>query len=72
MVENFEVFYRPSEVHKTLFLLFCFLFLLYLKNLGGGGGGEDVASDARVAIGNGWVSGEYLGRGMISGIRNPS
>ena len=70
MIKNFVVVGGFSEVHKILFLLFCFLFLLYLKNLEGGG--EDVASDARVAIGNGWVSGEYLGRGMPSGTTNPS
>ena len=68
MVENFVVFYGLSEVHKTLFLLFCFLFLLYLKN----GGGGDVAPAARVATGSGWVNGEYLGRGMPSGTTNPS
>ena len=32
LVENFVVVCGLSEVHKTLFLLFCFLFLLYLKN----------------------------------------
>ena len=34
MVENFVVVYGLSEIHKTLFLLFYFLFLLYLKNGG--------------------------------------
>ena len=34
MVENFEVVCGLSKVHKALFLLFCFLFLLYLENGG--------------------------------------
>ena len=70
MIENFIVIGGLGEVHKALFLLFYFLFLLCLKNLGGGG--EDVAPTARVVIGNGYVSGEYLGRGMPSGTTNPS
>ena len=37
MIKNFVVISGLGEVHKTLFLLFCFLFLFYLKN---GGGGE--------------------------------
>ena len=37
MIENFIVVGGLGEVHKALFLLFCFLFLLYLSNLGGGG-----------------------------------
>ena len=69
MIENFVVVGGLSEVHKALFLLFCFLFLLYLKN---GGGGEDVAPVARVATGRGSVSGEYFGRGMPCGTTNPS
>ena len=35
MIENFVVVGGLGEVHKALFLLFCFLFLLYLKNRGG-------------------------------------
>ena len=35
MIENFVVVGGLDEVHKALFLLFCFLFLLYLK-IGGG------------------------------------
>ena len=46
MIENFVVVGGLVEVHKALFLLFCFLFLLYLKNRG-----EDVAPAARVATG---------------------
>ena len=38
MIKNFIVVSGHGEVHKTLFLLFCFLFLLYLKNGEGGGG----------------------------------
>ena len=67
MIENFVVVGGLGEVHKALFLLFCFLFLLYLKNRG-----EDVAPAARVATGKGSVSGEYLGRGMPCGTTNPS
>ena len=37
MIENFVVVGGLGEVHKALFLLFCFLFLLYLRNRGGGG-----------------------------------
>ena len=37
MIENFVVVGGLGEVHKILLLLFCFLFLLYLKNRGGGG-----------------------------------
>ena len=66
MIENFVVVGGLSEVHKALFLLFCFLFLLYLKNRGG-----DVAPAARVATGKGCVSGGYLGRGMPCGTTNP-
>ena len=69
MIENFIVVGGLGEVHKALFLLFCFLFLLYLRNWGGGG---DVAPGARVAIGRGCVSGGYLGRGMPCGTTNPS
>ena len=69
MIKNFVVVGGLDEVHKTLFLLFCFLFLLYLKN---GGGGEDVAPATRVATGRGCVNGGYLGRGMPCGIINPS
>ena len=69
MIKNFIVVSGHGEVHKTLFLLFCFLFLLYLKN---GGMGEDVAHTARVATGRGSVSGEYLGRGIPCGTTNPS
>ena len=36
MIENFVVVGGLGEVHKALFLLFCFLFLLYLKKGGGG------------------------------------
>ena len=36
MIENFIVVGGLGEVHKALFLLFCFLFLLYLRNWGGG------------------------------------
>ena len=36
MIKNFVVVSGFGEVHKILFLLFCFLFLLYLKNQGGG------------------------------------
>ena len=32
MIKNFVAVGGLDEVHKTLFLLFCFLFLLYLKN----------------------------------------
>ena len=67
MIKNFIVVSGLSEVHKTLFLLLCFLFLLYLEN-----GGEDVALVARVATGRDSVSGEYLGRGMPCGTINPS
>ena len=67
MIENFVVVGGLSEVHKALFLLFCFLFLLYLKNRGG-----DVAPAARVATGKGCVSGGYLGRGTPCGTTNPS
>ena len=69
MIKNFVVVSGLGEVHKTLFLLFCFLFLLYLKNAGGG---DDVALAARVATGRDSVSGEYLGRGMPCGTINPS
>ena len=72
MIENFVVVGGLGEVHKILLLLFCFLFLLYLKNGLGGGEGEDVAPAARVATGKGSVSGEYLGRGMPCGTTNPS
>ena len=68
MIENFVVIDGLGEVHKALFLLFCFLFLLYLKN----GGGEDVAPAARVATGRGCVNGGYLGRWMSCGTINPS
>ena len=61
MIENFVIVYGRGEVHKTFFLLFNFFFLLYLEN--GWGGGGDVAATARLATGNGSVSGEYLGRG---------
>ena len=37
MIENFVVVGGFDEVHKILFLLIYFLFLLYLKNEGGGG-----------------------------------
>ena len=37
MIENFIVVGGLGEVHKALFLLFCFFFLLYVKNGGGGG-----------------------------------
>ena len=37
MIKNFVVVNGHGKGHKTLFLLFCFLFLLYLKNGGGGG-----------------------------------
>ena len=40
MIKNFVVVSGHAEVHKTLFLFFCFFFLLYLKNWGGGGRGE--------------------------------
>ena len=36
MIENFIVVGGLGEVHKALFLLFCFLFLLYVKNGEGG------------------------------------
>ena len=36
MIKNFVVVSGHGEVHKTLFLLLCFLFLFYLKNGGGG------------------------------------
>ena len=36
MIKNFVVVSGQGEVHKTLFLLFYFLFLLYLENQGGG------------------------------------
>ena len=36
MIENFIIVGGLGEVHKILFLLFYFLFLLYLKNAGGG------------------------------------
>ena len=71
MIKNFVVVSGHGKVHKTLFLLFCFLFLLYLKN-GEEGGGGDVALAARVAIGGGSMSDEYLGRGMPYGTTNPS
>ena len=35
MIKNFVVVGEQGEVHKTLFLLFHFLFLLYLENRGG-------------------------------------
>ena len=70
MIENFVVVGGLGKVHKVLFLLFYFLFLLYLKNRGGGG--RDVAPVARVAIGRGCVNGGYLGRGMPTGTTNPS
>ena len=38
MIENFVVVGGLGEVHKALFLLFCFIFLLYLKDRGRGGG----------------------------------
>ena len=69
MIKNFVVVSGHGEVHKTLFLLFCFLFFLYMKNEKGG---EDVALVARVATGRGFMSGEYLGRGMPCGTTNPS
>ena len=69
MIKNFVVVGGQGEVHKTLFLLFYFLFLLYLEN---GEGGGNVASAARVAMGRGSVSGEYLRRGMPCGTTNPS
>ena len=72
LIKNFVVVSGQGEVHKTLFLLFCFLFLLHLKNAGGGGGGEDVVLVARVATGRGSTSGEYFGRGMSCGTTNPS
>ena len=34
MIENFVVVGGLGEVHKALFLLFGFLFLLYLENRG--------------------------------------
>ena len=34
MIENFVVVDGLNEVHKALFLLFYFLFLLYLENGG--------------------------------------
>ena len=40
MIENFIIVGGLGEVHKILFLLFYFLFLLYLKNRGWGGGGK--------------------------------
>ena len=60
MIEDFVIVCGRGEVHKTFFLLFNFFFLLYLENEGGG---EDVAATARLATGNGSMSGEYLGRG---------
>ena len=72
MIKNFVVVGGFGEIHKILFLLFCFLFLLYLENAGGGGWGEDVVPAARVITGRGSVSGEYLGRGMPCGTTNPS
>ena len=69
MIKNFVVVGGQGEVHKTLFLSLYFLFLLYLENQRGG---EDVAPIARVAMGRGSVSGEYLGRGMPCGTTNPS
>ena len=68
MIKNFVVVDGQGEVHKTLFLLFYFLFLLYLEIRGGG---EDVAPVARVATSRGSVSGKYLGRGMPYGTTNP-
>ena len=38
LIKNFVVVSGHGEVHKTLSLLFCFLFLLYLKNRGEEGG----------------------------------
>ena len=61
MIKDFVVVCEPGEVHKTFFLSFNFLFLLYLENRGGG---EDVATAARLATGSGSMSREYLGRGM--------
>ena len=69
MIKNFVVAGGQGEVHKTLFLSFYFLFLLYLEN--GGRGGEDVPPIARVATSKGFVSGKYLGRGMPYGTTNP-
>ena len=69
MIKNFVVVSGLGEVHKTLFLLFYFLFLLYLKK---GGGGEDATPVARVATGRGCVSGGYIGRGMPCGTTNRS
>ena len=60
MIKDFVVFCERGEVNKTFFLLFNFLFLFYLENWGGG---EDVAAAARLAMGSGSVSGEYLGKG---------
>ena len=67
MIKNFIVVGGQGEVHKTLFLLFYFLFLLYLENRG-----EDATPAVRVAIGRGSVRGGYLGRGMPCGTMNPS
>ena len=70
MVKDFVVVCERGEVNKTFFLSFNFLFLLYLVNRGGGG--EDVATAARLATGSGSVCGEYLGRGTPCGTTNPS
>ena len=68
MIKNFVVVGGQGEVHKTLFLLFSFFFLLYLENRGGG----NVAAAAKLATGTDSMSGEYLGRGMPWGTTNPS
>ena len=70
MIKNFVVVGGQGEVHKTLFLLFYFLFLLYLKK--GEGGGEDAAPAVRVATDRGSVRGGYLRRGMPYGTMSPS
>ena len=46
MIENFVVVGGLGEVHKTLFLLFCFL--LYLKIGGGGGRGGRCCSYCKI------------------------
>ena len=61
-----------SEVRSTKPSPLIQLPLPLLLGKWGRGGGEDVAAAARLAMGSGSVSGEYLGKGTPWGTTNPS